>query len=255
MKILHFFPIAVLSLALPCLSADERADSSQDLKEWQQEFLNLPEDRREEFGKHLNKARDLFQQKRIFETIDELGKAETIFPESPDVQNLLGACQTEFRDFEKAMKHFKRADELNPGDSRILFNIAEIHFVSGNWDDAEKALAQVMTMIGTEGDLQLRRLIEFKLLLSKLKLDKTEEAEALAGKYDEFDDSPFPYYAEAAIAYEGGDEVKAQAAMARARRIFRKPELLSPWQDTMMEYGYIKSFFGGLEGEEDETPE
>lgn len=260
MKPFRLLPVFAALLVLPAIAAGEEADApdtaasaeaTPELREWQQEFLNLPADRRQEFAKHVTKARELFNQKRIFETVDELSKASAIFKNSPDIENLLGACQTEFRNFDKAMEHFKRADELNPNDSRILFNIAEIHFVTHNWDEAEKALAEVLTMVEGSNDLMLSRLVEFKLLLSKLKLGKTEEAEAMAEKYDEFDDSPYPYYAEAAISYEDGDEVAAQAAIARARRIFRRPEILSPWQDTMMEFGYIKSFFGGPLSEEE----
>ncbi len=267
MKAFRLLPVLAALLVFPAVAvsaAAEEADtpettpspeSTAGLREWQEEFLNLPADRRQEFGKHITKARELFNQKRIFETIDELSKASAIFEDSPDIENLLGACQTEFRNFDKAMEHFKRADELNPNDSRILFNIAEIHFVTHNWVEAEKALAKVLSMVSDGNDLMLSRLVEFKLLLSKLKLGKTEEAEAMAEKYDEFDDSPYPYYAEAAVAYENDDEVAAQAAIARARRIFRRPEILSPWQDTMMEFGYIKSFFGGPLSEEEGVEE
>ena len=40
--------------------------------------------------------------------------------------------------------------------------------------------------------------------------------------------------------------------LARAGRIFQSPEVLAPWQDTLVEYGYIKSFYGNdlNEGEE-----
>ena len=30
-----------------------------------------------------------------------------------------------------------------------------------------------------------------------------------------------------------------------ANRIFQDPNILAPWQDTLVEYGYIKSFYGG----------
>ena len=29
-----------------------------------------------------------------------------------------------------------------------------------------------------------------------------------------------------------------------AGRVFRDPNILAPWQDTLVEYGYIKSFYG-----------
>jgi hypothetical protein len=66
----------------------------------------------------------------------------------------------------------------------------------------------------------------------------------LAEKYDFLDDSPFHYYAKAALAYEAEDLLKAEEWLAVAARIFQDPNILAPWQDTLVEYGYIKSFYG-----------
>jgi len=88
------------------------------------------------------------------------------------------------------------------------------------------------------------------MLLCKKRLGKEEEVAALAQKYDFLDDSPFYYYAQAALAYEEGDLVKAEEWLAMSARIFRDPNILAPWQDTLVEFGYIKSFYGddaGLE--------
>ena len=38
--------------------------------------------------------------------------------------------------------------------------------------------------------------------------------------------------------------IKAEEWLAMAGRIFRDPNVLAPWQDTLVEYGYIKSFYG-----------
>ncbi|MFN9026331.1 MAG: hypothetical protein ACK5VX_09105, partial [Akkermansiaceae bacterium] len=97
------------------------------------------------------------------------------------------------------------------------------------------------------------RLAEFKLLLCKKKLGLNKEALILADKYNYQDDSPYYYYAKAALAFDDKDLVAAEKWMGRAARIFRDPRILSPWQDTMMEYGYIKGFLGGQE-EEVEAP-
>ena len=52
------------------------------------------------------------------------------------------------------------------------------------------------------------------------------------------------FYAQAALAYEKEDLVKAEEWLAIANRIFQDPNVLAPWQDTLVEYGYIKSFYG-----------
>jgi hypothetical protein len=58
------------------------------------------------------------------------------------------------------------------------------------------------------------------------------------------DDSPFYYYAQAALAYESKNTLKAEEWLAIASRVFRNPAALASWQDTLIEFGYIKSFYG-----------
>lgn len=240
--------ILICLLPLAVLRAQEAAEPAQDLLPFQEEFLNLPQEKREDFQKKLGEAQRLFGQKRVFEALDKITEAEAIFTDSPDLMNLKGACQVEFRNFDKAMECFKKADELAPGQITILFNIAELNFVTKEWAEAEKNLTAILAKTGEDlsgGSLQMARLIEFKLLLAKIKLGKMEEAAEMATQYSYLDDSPYPYYAEAAIEFAKGNDIKAEAAMARGTRVFQDPAILSPWQDTMIEFGYIKGFFGG----------
>lgn len=244
-------PIAMLLcclLPVVAVNGQEAEKPQPKLLAFEQEFSNLPKEKREEFQKKLLEAQRLFAQKRVFEAIGKANEAAAIFKNSPEVHNLLGACQVEFRDFDKAMEHFKEADKLAPGQPTIIFNMAELNFVTKDWAAAEMNLGKVLSMMAKSTkpeDLQLSRLVEFKLLLCKIKLGKKEEAVKLAKKYDYLDDSPFPYYAEAAIAFSEGRDTEAEAAMARGGRIFRNPAVLASWQDTMVEFGYIKGFFGG----------
>jgi len=244
-------PIATLLcclLPIAAVSGQEKEKPKTELSAYQQEFSNLPKEKREEFSKALGEAQRLFNQKRVFEAINKANEAAAIFKNSPDLQNLLGASQVEFRNFDKAMEHFKEADKLAPGQSAILFNIAELNFVTKDWAAAETNLEKVLSLTeksSRTGDIQLSRLVEFKLLLCKLKLGKKDEVKKLAKKYDYLDDSPFPYFAEAAVAFSENRDVDAEGAMARGARIFANPDIIAPWQDTMMEFGYIKGFFGG----------
>lgn len=242
--------IAILLCFLPfaAVCAQEAEKPKTELRAFEQEFSNLPQEKRDEFQKKLAEAQRLFGQKRVFEAIDKANEAAAIFKNSPDLLNLQGAAQVEFRNFDKAMEFFKEADKLAPDQPNFIFNIAELNFVTKDWAAAETNLQKVITMTEKStkpGDLQLSRLVEFKLLLTKLKLGKKDEAAKLAKKYDFLDDSPFPYYAEAAIAFSEGRDVEAETVMARGARIFQSPDVIAPWQDTMMEFGYIKGFFGG----------
>ena len=219
---------------------------------YQVEFSNLPEEKRKEYSAKLAEGQRLYGEKRVFESLEKAGEAKAIFENDPELLTLMGACQVEFRNFGKAMEHFKKADELAPGLPTVLFNIAELNFVTKDWEAAEINLQKVSDLTApnvARGDIQLPRLVEFKLLLTKLKLGKKEEAAKLAVKYDFLDDSPFPYYAQAALSFADGRDIEAESAIARASRIFQNPQILAPWQDTMVEFGYIKGFFGGDESD------
>ncbi|MFD0894679.1 tetratricopeptide repeat protein [Luteolibacter ambystomatis] len=256
----HFLPLtlllgaAVTAIAEEKPAADkpvtEKATEKKDTPQYtpnQQAFLNLPEEKRTEYAKHLQEAYRVFQEKRVFETLDELAKARAIFKDDPDALNLFGSCQVEFRAFDKAMEAYIAADKLSPDNPNIRFNIGEVYFVTKKWKECLDTFEKVLKLVAEKNiklDPGLLRLMEFKVLLCKIKLGKKEEAEILAEKYDYLDDSPYYYFAHAAMAYEKKDEINAEEWLARANRIFNNPATLSPWQDTMVEFGYIKSFYG-----------
>ena len=54
----------------PATAPEKKPEAELSLN--QRMFLNLPEERRSEFGKHLGEADRLFRDKRVFESIDEL---------------------------------------------------------------------------------------------------------------------------------------------------------------------------------------
>jgi Tfp pilus assembly protein PilF len=209
----------------------------------QKAFLNLPEESRKTFVKHLTEANRLFQQKRVFETLDELDKATKIFADSPEIFNLRGSCFVEMRAFDKALADFKKAEEFSKDNPSISFNIGEVYFVTQEWKKAADIFERILKEIPAS-NMALSRLVEFKILLCKKKLGLDDEVVILGEKYDFLDDSPYYYYAQAAIAYEDENLVKAEEWLAIAGRIFQDPNVLAPWQDTMVEYGYIKSFYG-----------
>ncbi len=244
-------PLFSLLLLVTPLSAQNKPapaekkpeEPKQELQANQKAFLNLPQETRKDFIKNLEEANRLFQEKRIFETLEFLDKAYRIFSDSPEILNLRGSCYVEMRAFDKALADFTKALSFSKGNPSIEFNIGEVYFVTKEWQKCSDIFEKVFKSIPKE-NMALSRLVEFKILLSKKKLGKAAEAKAMAEKYDFLDDSPYYYYAQAAIAYDDKDLIKAEQWLARAGRIFRDPNVLAPWQDTLIEYGYIKSFYG-----------
>ncbi len=209
----------------------------------QKAFLNLPEEQRKIWAKHIGESARLFQEKRIFETLDELDKAAKVFEESPEIHNLRGSCFVEMRAFDKALVEFNKARAISPSEATIKFNIGEIYFVTKQWKKCAEIFEEVLKA-QTAKSSDLARLIEFKIMLCKKKLGMNDEVMILSKKYDESDDSPFYYFTQAAEAYDKKDFVKAEEWLGIASRIFTDPATISAWQDTFIEYGYIKSFYG-----------
>lgn len=240
--------LALLALLTP-LAAQTKTPSAEskpaagkaEMQPNQKAFLNLPEEKRKEFVKHLMEANRIFQQKRIFETLEELDKAAAIFKDSPELFNLRGSCYVEMRAFDKAMAEFTQAVALAKDNPNIEFNIGEVYFVTKEWQKANDMFEKILKPI-LAADVALGRLVEFKILLCKKKLGKTDEVKTLTDKYDFLDDSPYYYYAKATQAYDNNDPVKAEEWLATAGRVFQDPNMTAPWKDTIVEYGYIKGF-------------
>lgn len=248
MKAISFFSLLVLVTPLAAQNEAKPAvkppdADSKTLMPNQQAFLNLPEERRNEFIKSLGEANRLFQQKRVFETLEELEKAMKIFADSPEIYNLRGSCFVEMRSFDKALADFKSALAFTKDNPSVEFNIAEVYFVTKEWKKSVDLFEKIMKALPPE-NLALGRLVEFKILLGKKKLGLKDEVAVMAEKYDFLDDSPYYYYAQAALAYDNNNLIKAEEWLAIAGRIFQDPNVLAPWQDTLVEYGYIKSFYG-----------
>lgn len=235
-------PLHAQEAAAP--AADEaEAPVSAGLLPNQKDFLNLPEEERAEFAKHFGNASRFFQQKRIFECLDAVGEAEAIFSQSAELINLRGSCYVEIRAFDKAIIAFNEALKIAPRNTSIRFNVGEVLFVTKQWQQANDIFQEVLREIPMN-NTALSRLVEFKILLCKVKLGQKEEFTILAQKYDYQDDSPYHYYAQAALAYEKKELLEAEEWLGRANRIFQDPNVIAPWQDTLVEFGYIKSFYG-----------
>jgi len=246
-------------------SQGQNAASEDFVAQWQKDFESLKAAERVAYRDKLKEAGRLFNQKRIIEALNELAEAQRIFPNDPGALNMVGACHVEFRNFDKARTAFEEALKLQGeylqsvkilnGEARalrikpvlnILFNLVEMDFVTNQWADCLGRIEGLLPDMDPS-DLTMIRLLEFKYLLCKLKLGKTEEARSLSKKYDFRDDYPYYYYANAAMAYHDEKEAEAERWRASARRVFRRPSTLAAWEDTMIEIGFVKSFYGGAE--------
>jgi len=262
----HLPLLLSLTLATPLLAQDskpaqpaetkaakiqpaETSTATETIAEINQKFSNLPKKTREEFAKKLIRTQNLFNQKRIFDALENIYELDKIFPNHPAVLNIKGACYVEIRAFKKANAVFTKILRMSPNNTNVLFNLAEVDFVTKNWPSAEERFTKLIPLL-PKNNKPMIRLCEFKLLLSKLKLNKKDEAKALMEKYGEWDDSPFYYYSRAALAFDEGDKTAAEKFLRNARYVWNNNAALSAWQDTLIEFGDIQSFYGGNSQEE-----
>lgn len=233
-------------------AAGEPADGAKKdtaaVKVWR-EFMNLPMEKRKEFASKLLKVQNLFNQKRIFDALEGVDELDKIFPDHPASLNIKGACYVEMRAFDKANVIFRKILEIEPDNTNVQFNLAEVEFVTKQWGAAHDRFEKLIPKL-EEHNKAMIRLCEFKLLLCKLKTGRVKEAKALSEKHDEWDDTPFYYYSRAAILYHGDKKLEAEKMLRNVRFVWRNDGALAPWQDTLIEFGYIRSFYGGDIGEE-----
>lgn len=244
-SLLFLICLAASAPAQVVVPSDEKSKNVTELTATQKEFTNLPEQQRRNFFKHLKEAERLFNQKRIFECMSEVRESSKIFNKSSEVFNLLGSCYVEFRDFDKARELFSKASQISPNQATILFNIGEMEFVTHNWKSCLEKMNQTIKLLPKQ-DVITRRLVEFKIMLCHIALGDQEEANKMAERYDPIeDDSPYYYYAQASLCYRDKEIVKAEEWYQIANRVYQNSGMLSAWQDTLIEFGYIASFYGG----------
>ncbi|MBK1834977.1 tetratricopeptide repeat protein [Roseibacillus ishigakijimensis] len=241
--------------------SQEAPAQNQALPAHAERFSNLPEETRKEYGQHRLKAEQFFRQKRIFEALDQIHQGLAVFDEDPNLWNLKGSCHVEFRSFEKALEAFEKAYAIDSRNSGYLFNIAEMHFVLKNWEECLQGMAELRSRLDSEVGaaekmpepvLNLYRLSLFKSMLCHLKLGNEEKAREIATANSvDFDDTPFTYYAKAALAFHEDDREAASDWIRSAVTVFGGVQNVANWQDTIIEFGYVKSLYGGGEEEEE----
>lgn len=252
-----FLPLISLATSQETPPADENPPAPPEKPQYVIDLESLPPEQNKAYGENFFRANTLFKQKRIFECLEVIETLHAIYDKNPATLNLQGACYVEFRSFDKARNAFAKAEKASPGNFNVRFNMAEIEFVSKKFPEALKQF-EVLLEEAKEDKTgqQMMPILKFKVLLCRLKDNNTEGAKAIIADRNYLDDTPLFYYGNAALAYHADKGSTAEEWLARARRIFRDPTILAPWQDTLIEFGYIKSFYGGdLEIEDGSIPE
>lgn len=254
-----FTPLASIATAQEASVEQKTAERANKANILNKRFSNLPAEKRRKYLKLRADAHRYFRNKRTFETLMAVYEMKDIFEDDPVAYNLLGAVYVEFRDFSKAREIFRKAVDLAGDDPKVLFNLAELEFCDNQWESSIQHFKILLKNIDSQSDTEFSRLIEFKILLCKLALSKAEnetvsdnkkkeylsEAKQLASKYSYLIDSPFYYYANAALSFYEGNRDLASKYLITAKKVFsNRLDLVTSWDDTIVEFGYIEAHYG-----------
>lgn len=249
-----FFPV-IGQTALPLEKETiTTSKTTENTPQWIKDFSNLPKETRQKYIEYFSVAEQLFQQKRIIECLlvtDEIAK---LFIGNPGLDNLRGACYTEHKNYKEAEKCFLKAVGISPDNISMEFNLAEVYFVSKQYEKSRKAFQKIAQILeeklkdetlpaAQKPDLQIRALVDFKLFLIAIKLKDESTADTLAKKYDIWEDCPFALCVQAVRAFEKNKPVEAERKLQSASSIYGKNQLFTPYRDALAESGWIKISF------------
>jgi tetratricopeptide (TPR) repeat protein len=185
----------------------------------------------------LMEVRKLAAQNQPQKALEKLVEAEALKPGNPVVFNARGSVYTSMKDYAKAREAFTKAEALNPNAFEARFNLTELDYVQGNYEQAAESFAKLLDIHASLPE-HIRNLVQFKILVCKLKLGKLPEAEALVTTYAFKDESPVGYFTKATFALQKGDQATANEWLAKAQKNFQPGEIL-PYLDALVEARWI----------------
>ncbi len=155
-----------------------------------------------------------FDAKKYDDALVKLRDAEKKLPDDPFVLNLIGAAYTKKKDFQTAQTYFDRSLEKQPDFFPAKFNVGELFFLQRQYQESYDYFSK---MLQTD---PRNELLQFKVFLSLLQLNQTDEAAKSLARIKYPGDTPAWYYAQAAWESKKGNKKKAAEYVTGARYIF-----------------------------------
>jgi len=200
---------------------------------------HLNEDKRDELRDLLQEASKLAQSQRSQEMLLKLDEAAVLAPDYFGIHNLRGVAYSHLRKFELAKAEFQKAQKLEPKALDVQFNIAEMDFVSHKFD---LALAQFEKLIKDNPKLPTGtyQLLQYKVVISKLKLGQEAEAKKIMDTLTPYEDTPIFHMTKAAYEFSKDNEDEAQSWIRSARGIYTAQQVAN-FLDALIEVDWVES--------------
>ncbi len=173
-----------------------------------------------------------FDAKSYAKALENLKKAEKADPNSPFIQNVIGATYTKMKDLSNAKVAYEKAIALQPDFFPAAYNLAELLFLEKKYAEAYDAFT---TLLARNPE---RELLQFKVFLCLIFLEREDGAKRLLKQMRMPGEDPAAYYAKAAWEYNHGNKAKAREFVATARILF--PDKTMIYDETFRDLGWSK---------------
>ncbi len=181
-------------------------------------------------GTLIERALADFEKKKYDQALATLQEADKEEPNSPFILNLIGAAYTKKKDYAAAKGYFERAIAQDPNFFPARFNIGELLFLQKQYPQALGFFADMLRSApGNE-------LLQFKVVLSLIMTEQTEDARKLASRMKFPGEGPAWYYAHAAVERKEGKTAKASDYLKGAKTFF--PDSISLYNETFEDLGW-----------------
>lgn len=222
--------LSILGAGRPLLAEDQTPDTAE-TPEFNEVRAFVPLAPEDVFNKHAADAVAAFEREDFRIAMAHLDAALEMEPRSAFLHNLAGAVHTKQEDYPEARRSYERALEIEPGFFPAIFNMGELMFLEGNYEEALTFFQNLHRQApGNE-------LLGFKLVVIHLKLDQPEAARRIARTIRYPGETPAWYYSKGAILLAEGKRRHGMRHLRSAREIYT--DQTSLFEETLVEAGML----------------
>ncbi len=245
--------------------SEEQAREVLEKREWSRiEYSNLPITYKAAYERAFKKAAELLLEKEHVQAYGYLTRAEVIFKEGKEVNILFGGVYSHLRIFQEGVARTKRALKLYPLDISLNYRLGGFYFALRDYKKAKAQFLIVDKIL--EGDRSKKPVLlahfqrQLCLLGEIRKAEKTgkdsetlqAEFEALNAEGREWNHDLLYYYSGAILKFQEQEVNSAKKWLKDAKYVFPKAAEHVVYTNSLSEYGFINSYYGGERGDEKE---
>lgn len=213
-------------------------------------YSNLPTSQKKAYMHHFRAAKRFWKTGDDVKTYASSLIAKENFAENAELNNLIGGVLLQFRAFESAKNHFQTAVKIVPFNAIYRYNLGESFFVMREYKEALEQMKLAKNIVTEQNPLHDIALLKQYLCLIALlrqEQDVDDQLKKIREKSQKNRLSHLFYYVKAVDFYREGDEKNAVKWRRYARYVKGGKAELHAWEDALIEFGYLKSFYGGDE--------